>query len=176
MNTVTKTVLPNQADRMADYKLEEFDPPRYARVKYVPQESRPDRVVIEAQAFEVDANGNFISIKHGPKAGEPSRTSGTSHVIALSGISAGTHTLKPGWVKVPGSYDPSLPDGSVGGLPEGVPRVDSLPSQANTNDQVWYNNTLWRWDEGMIESVMRSKAEELAALLRNEEHFATFTL
>jgi len=41
-------------DRAAHYALGDN---KFARVVLVPQESKPDRFIVEAQAFEIDANG-----------------------------------------------------------------------------------------------------------------------
>lgn len=172
MERVTLPGLPEK--RAADYQLDGFDPPRFARVKYTPQESKPDRAQIECQAFEVDAAGNFVAIPNGPKAGEPSRTSGTIHVISISGV-GDTHTLQPGWVRVVGDYSPT-PNEAQSGLPEGAQILEALPASGGIGDHVYVAPTLYRWDVGMVESTMRAKAEELAGLIRNSTAIANFEL
>lgn len=167
MDKVTLPGLPDK--RAADYQLDGFDPPRFARVKYVPQESKPDRAQIECQAFEVDAQGNFVAWN-----GEPSRTSGSIHVIAKSGI-GDTHTLQPGFVRVVGDYaeDPGVGQDA---LPEGTVVLESLPPTGAPGDQVYVAPTLYRWDVGMLETIMRGKAEELAGLIRNSEAIGNFEI
>lgn len=162
MERVTLPGLP--AKRAADYQLDGFDPPRYARVIYTPQESKPDRKMIEAQAFEVDANGNFVA---NVVNGMPSRTAGTIHVISISGI-GDTHTLQPGWVRVVGTYhEENLPTGAV---------IGTLPATGNVGDMVFTGEHLYRYDAGMLEGVLQTKANELAQLLRNSTAIGDFEL
>lgn len=149
--------------RAAHYQLDGFDPPRYARVVYVPQESKSDRAVIEVQAFEVDASGNFVSWN-----GMPSRTPGTQHSISKSGI-GDTHTLQPGWVRVVGDYAAD----TVG---EGVTFSDVLPATGQPGDKVYIEPYLYRWDIGIIESTLQEKAKELAGILRGTDSLANFDL
>lgn len=162
--------IPNlPARRAAHFQLDGFDPPRYARVVYVPQESKPDRAQIEVQAFEVDADGNFVAWN-----GVPSRTSGTIHVIALSGM-GDTHTLQPGWVRVVGDYSPTPSEGQEP-LPEGAQTVAELPASGAIGDQVYVAPSLYRWDMGDVERILLGKAEELAGLIRNSAAIANFEL
>lgn len=168
MEKVSLPGLPER--RAADYMLSEFDPPRYARVIYTPQESKPDRKVIEAQAYEVRADGEFAKAPNGM----PSRTPGTNHVIAMSGV-GDTHTLTAGWVRVVGKYSQTpLMDQSP--LPEGTQVLTQKPSSGQEGDLIYVNETLYRWDIGMVESVMRAKAQELSDLIRNSQATVDFEL
>lgn len=159
MNRVTLPGLPDK--RAADYDLGDG---KFARVIYMPQESKPDRKMIEVQAFQIDAKGRFVSQPNGA----PSRTPGTVHVISTTGV-GDTHTLLPGWTRVVGDYNES-------NLPPNAKVMDALPNTANVNDQVYVDPTLYRWDEGMVESIMRGKAKELGDLLRNSMALADFEL
>lgn len=179
---IEKVILPGlPPKRAADFKLNAhngvpFEPPRYARVVYIPQESLPDRVVIEAQAFEVDAQGNLRS---NPKTGAASRTSGTRHTISLSGV-GDTHTVQPGWTRVVGNYS-EVADQSMGMLPvpEDAIRIEagaSLPPTGTDGAQAWKDGTLYRWSRGMVEDVMYGKAADLAGLLFNSNAVADFEI
>lgn len=166
-----KVTLPGLPDRRAaDYQLDGFNPPRYARVVYVPQESKPDRKQIEAQAFEVDSEGRLVPAANG----SPSRTPGTIHLIAASGI-GDTHTLQPGWVRVVGDYSPTPAEGQDS-LPQGAVEALSLPLTGTEGEMVYVSPVLYRWDAGMLESIMRAKASELAGLLRNAAALVDFDL
>ena len=157
--------LPNlPASRAADYRLDDFNPPRFARVIYTPQESKPDRKMIEVQAFEVDAAGVFVPAPNGM----PSRTSGSVHVISVSGI-GDTHTLQPGWVRVVGDYN-------IDTMPENAVAALALPISGSVGDLVYVEPTLYRWSEGMLEDIMKGKASELAGLLRNSLALGDFEL
>lgn len=162
MDRVSLPGLPEK--RAGDFQLDSFDPPRFARVIYTPQESKPDRITIEAQAFEVDANGKFVAFN----TGAPSRTNGSIHTINATGV-GDTHTLVPAWVRVVGDYN-------ADNLPAGATIASTLPATGNEGDQVYVEPTLYRWDIGMIEAIMRNKAEQLAGLIRNSEQLKTFDL
>jgi hypothetical protein len=162
MDKVTLPGLPER--RAADYQLDGFDPPRYARVVYTPQESKPAYALIEAQAFEVDTNGVFQSAPNGT----PSRSTATKHTVQLAGV-GDTHTLLPGWVRVVGTYD-------INNLPEGTQILDTLPESGTESDRIWCNNKLYRWSLGMVEEIMRGKAAELAGVLRNSAAMENFGL
>lgn len=167
-----KTTLPNlPARRAVDFMLDEFDPPRYARVIYSPQESRPDRKVIEAQAFEVDATGNLVAFD----TGAASRTQGTMHTISMTGM-GDTHTIVPGWVRVVGVFNAESPQGSPDALPEGTQVLSAKPASAAPGDLVLVGDTLFRWDVGALDRIVTAKAEELAGLLRNSAAAQDFDL
>lgn len=151
-----KTSLPGlPVRRAADYILDGFDPPRHARVIYVPQETKPHYTTIEVQAFEVDAAGAFCSAPNG----SPSCTAATPHQIMLSGV-GDTHTLVPGWVRVVGTFD-------IDTIPEVAQVLDVLPGSGSVGDFVWCNEKLYKWSIGMLEEIMQGKAQELAGMLRN---------
>jgi hypothetical protein len=163
---VQKVSLPGlPAKRAADYQLDGFDDqPRYARVIYVPQETKPDRAMVEVQAFEIDADGRFMCAPNGA----PSRTNGSIHVISMTGM-GDTHTLVPGFVRVVGDYN-------ADNLPEGAALATELPESGEPGDMVYIDPTLYRWDIGALETIMQGKANDLAGLLRNSEATVAFTL
>lgn len=170
-----KKTLPNApARRFGDYELEGFTPPRFARVIYQLIESKPDRKVIEAQAFEVDALGALVPYE----TGAPSRTPGTTHTIAASGM-GDTHTLAPGWVRVvpPSGTTWTLGDTAMPrNLPEGCEPVDALPEVGVEGQQVFFNEQVMAWSLGVVETILRGKAEELAGILRNAEQLGDLNL
>lgn len=151
------------AKRAQDFEL---DNSKFARVIYKPVESRPDRIVIEAQAFEVDAKGQFVAYE----TGEPSRTPSTTHTISVTGL-GDTHTLDPGWVRVVGTFD-----FNAGSVPEGTTKVTALPATGEEGDHVWYKEALYRWDKGVLLTILEGKAAELENLLKNSATLQTFTL
>lgn len=173
MNEVT---LPNMpAQRAQDFELTEFDPPRFARVIYSREESKADRAVISVQAFEVDVEGRFVASS--AINGAPSRTPATTQTIVKTGI-GDTHTLRPGFVRVVGSYSDDL-EAAIPGqqpLPTGTVTSDQLPESAVEGAQYWVNQTLYRWDAGELARIMRGKAEELSGILRNSDEFAELEL
>jgi hypothetical protein len=160
MEKVTLPGLPER--RAADYQLDGFNAPRYARVIYTPQESKPDRKIIDAQAYEVDANGNFVAAP----LGYPSRTPGTLHTIAMHGI-GDTHTITPGWVRIVGNYDPEATAGATNALPTGTEFVETRPATGTAGAFIWWQGQLYQWQEGILDQILRGKAEELAGILRN---------
>jgi hypothetical protein len=131
---------------------------RFARVVLVPQESKPDRFVVEAQAFEIDANGVLAP---GPD-GVASRTPGTQHTIARAAL-GDTATVQPGWVRVVGDYNAT----NVG---EDFEQVATNLVQRNATGK-FYNTTTgkaYRWDIGCLEEIRQGKAQELANILSQQ--------
>lgn len=162
-----KITLPGVPDkRAADYDLGDG---KYARVIYTPQESSSDRKVIEVQAFEVDGFGLFVATPNG----HPSRTPGTKHTIQTSGL-GDTSTLLEGWVRVVGDYS-ATPEGNQKPLPTDIVIADALPSVPET-EFAYILGTLYRWDKGVLETIMQGKAEELQRLLRASNSLADFNL
>lgn len=136
----------------------------YARVVIEVQNRRNDRVEIEAQAFEVNANGKLME---GPQ-GIASRTSGTPHTIELSGVAAGTHSLKPGWVRVIGTYDEAT-------LPPEVTRVTGKPTVDGTIGELVYDTTKgvqYRYVAGELEDLRQLKCAELLAVITQSNSIA----
>lgn len=158
------TQLPGLPEKRAfDFQMDEFNPPLYARVIYVPQESRPDRKTIEVQAFQVDENGAFVAAPNGAA----SRTAGTVHVIAVSEI-GDTQTFVPGWVRVVGDYS-ETPSDNQNGLPAECQVLDVLPVEGEVGDLAYVNPTMYRWDKGLLIVIMEGKVKELMGMLRNAE-------
>ena len=164
MNKVFLKGLPEK--RAADYDIGDG---KFARVLYIPQETGSDRNVIEAQAFQVDADGKFVATA----TGYPSRTSGSKHTIQISAL-GDTSTLVAGWVRVVGDYS-TTPEGAQRALPENA-WLEERPKKPAIGDHAYVDNTLYRYDGGMLESIMQGKAEELQRLLRSSEALAIFTL
>lgn len=130
---------------------------KFARVVVQVQNRRPDRVELEVQAFEVNSNGKLLE---GPQ-GIASRTSGTVHTVELSGVAVGTHTLKPGWVRVVGTYD----DAS---LPPEVARVTGKPTEPAAPGAKAYDpasGIQYSYSVGEVEGLRQAKCEELLAIV-----------
>lgn len=121
-----------------------------------------DRLIIDAQAFQVTDTGRFVA---GPD-GRPSRTPGTAHTIATSAL-GDTHTLHPGWVRIVGDYDHTTFEPTATRGP-GVP-VDPPDLIANPTGQHYDTDTGtgYRWDEGEVLRIAKSKVEELDRILAN---------
>jgi len=160
MSTLTPTTLGNRPDtlpprtRISDYS----SAGQSIRVTLKLVDPQPDRIVIDAQAFAVDARGAFLTAPDG----RPSRTPSSAHVIIASAL-GDTHTLTPGWVRVVGDYTEAT-------LPADVPRASGRPTDppaSNPSGQIYdtQTGTLWRWDAGELAHIETAKAQELLALL-----------
>lgn len=133
----------------------------YGRVILEIQNRKSDRVEVHAQAFQIDADGVLMSAPNGAA----SRTPGTDHVIATSGVAGGTHVIRSGWVRVVGDYNNETVD-------ESIPRVQAKPSAAGEiGDQAYdtETGTLYRFDMGELERIRQGKCEELLAIIRQSE-------
>lgn len=142
-------------DRATHYQM---DGGRFARVVLIPQEASPDRFVVSAQAFEVDAAGGLVA---GPY-GMSSRTPGTQHIIVRSSL-GDTHTVQPGYVRVVGDYDAL----NVG---DEFEKVEVNLTQKNETGK-FYNTVTeiaYRWDNGELETIRQGKVKELSTLLVQE--------
>lgn len=137
---------------------------KYARVILEVQQRKNDRVEIEAQAFEIDADGTLLSAP----SGAASRTSGTTHVIATSGIAGGTHTLKPGWVRIVGDYNEDTFNADA-------PRVTEKPTEAGEFNAQAYDTTTgigYRYDMGELERIRQGKCDEMLAIINQSSQLA----
>lgn len=165
------TTFPNRPAQLPPRtRLEDFttDGGVRARVSLRLRESEgSDRLVIDAQAFEVDADGHFVNAPDG----RPSRTPGTGHTIAASSL-GDTHTLQPGWVRIVGDYDPHTFESTA---PRGEGRPADPPDfDANPTGQ-YYDTTTgigYRWDEGEVLRVAKGKVQELERILANSAPIA----
>lgn len=141
---------------------------KYVRVSLKLTEAGPDKMMLDAQAYEVDANDVLVD---GPDA-RPSRT-GSSQSMVIPSSLGDTHTLHPGWVRIVGDYnaetfDPTAPQ--TEGKPSGEPDWET-----NLNGQ--HYDTLtgigYRWDkDGEVIRIARGKAEELLNIVRNSNPIA----
>lgn len=144
-------------------KIEDFsEDDKYIRVSLKLVEAGADKMMIDAQAFEVDSAGTLLS---GPD-GRPSRTPGTGHMIMPSSL-GDTHTLSPGWVRIVGDYDANTfePTATRGdGKPVTEPDLIENPTGQ-------YFDLLtgigYRWEEGETIRIARGKVTELMNILRN---------
>lgn len=151
---------------------------KFALVTYTIAREETDRVEVEVQAFEIDAGGNNVKVAVGRRTGQPSRTSGTTHVIPRSG-NGDTHRLRPGWIRVPGEFTP-MPGGIINGLPQGTPMLDALPATAELGDVVWLstngNGAAYRWVQGTLLDIMGGKVRELEQLIDQSGDMAELDL
>lgn len=119
-------------------------------------------VTLDAQAFEVDANGSNLIAPNG----RPSRTESTRHKIVASSLGK-THTLAPGWVDKIGDY-------TEASFPASVPRIEGRPS----GEPDWATNPTgesfdlltqraYRWDEGMTAHIVKEKINDMLLIIQN---------
>lgn len=118
--------------------------------------------VMQAQAFEVDMDGNFIPSPDGP----PSRTDLTPHTVMQTAITARTNTMGPGWVR---TLPPSQTTVDPSNLPEGTLTRTSLPAIGSVaiGQLVYVAPNLWLADEGEIRKCAMVKIDQLATVLAN---------
>lgn len=149
-------------------KIEDFTcDEQCIRVSLKLLQSDSDKLVLDAQAFEVDTSGTYLA---GPD-GRPSRTRGTQHVILASSL-GDTHTLNPGWVRIVGDYDQSTFEPTA---PRGTGKPSAEPDwEANPTGQYYDTATGigYRWDEGETLRIARSKVDELCGVIRNSAPLA----
>lgn len=119
---------------------------------------KPDTLVLDAQAFQVDAAGAMVCADDG----RPSRSPGSQHTVAMSSLSD-THTLKGGWVRDTGAYTAENfgPDAVHG---SGKPGDSADAAQPYFDDA---SGIGYRWDDGETMRVARGKAEELLRIIAN---------
>lgn len=154
--------------KAVDYQLGDINGPRFCRVVLEVQRRQSDRVEVEAQAFEIDADKRLVVAP----SGASSRTPGTTHVIEISGIAGGTHVLKPGWVRVVGDYTEDTIDPSI-------PHVTAKPTEPANIGAQFYDTTTgiqYRYDQGMLETIRQGKCEEMAAILAQSDALAALDL
>ena len=139
----------------------------YVRVSLKLVEAGADKMLIDAQGYEVDSQGSYVT---GPD-GRPSRTQGTAHMVMPSSL-GDTHTLNPGWVRIVGDYDettfePTAPRST--GKPADAPDLEVNPTgqHFDTSAGVGY-----RWDEGEVLRIARGKVDELMNIKRNSAPIA----
>lgn len=144
-------------DAALDYS---FGDNKFARVILEMSQSDNDMFIIKAQAYEMDAAGNYAMA---PK-GYPSRTRQTTHTVAASSL-GDTATLVPGWVRMapPNKVNYAMDSES---LPEGTQQLDALPATGNAGEHVMVGDTLYAWNIGVARQVAQGKVEELEQTLR----------
>lgn len=150
--------------RIEDYE----EDGKFFRVSLVLRESRnDDNVEIDTQAFEVDADGRFVT---GPD-GRPSRTSGNSNVVAASGL-GDTHTLKPGWVRIVGDYNQENfePTATFGpGKPTAKPNFETNPTGQHYDTETGIG---YRWERGLIQDLARERVKDMNRIRANSAPLA----
>lgn len=137
---------------------------KYCRVVLSVVAKRSDEIEIEAQGFQVDGNGALLTAP----SGAASRTPGTRHTIAVSGVAAGTHTIKPGWVRIVGDYNAETfnPDAE---------RVTAKPTGEAVIDTMVYDTVAgvgYRYDMGELERMRQGKCDEMLAILNQSDALA----
>lgn len=160
-----KTYANRPAKLAARVRIEDFlsDKATPTRVSLKLRESESsDRLILDAQAFQVTDTGRFVA---GPD-GRPSRTPGTAQTIATSGL-GDTHTLHPGWVRIVGDYNESTFEKSATfgpGRPIDPPNFATNPTgqHYDTDTGIGY-----RYEEGLVLKIARDKVEELDRVLAN---------
>ena len=152
METVTFIDNPTP-ERGGDYNL---DGSRYCRVCLRAPTFDSDLVRYKATAYQVDVDGNFVLAS----SGAPASTPETEHSVAKSGITAGTHTMDPGWViYIPApseNIDPSS-------LPPDWQSGSTFPASGNEGDKFYCtgDDVAYTWSIGEFERIRMAKAKEL---------------
>lgn len=147
------STLPSK-NALLDFELESG---QFARVTVEVLPSAADRVLLRLQAFQVDAEGNFVAYT----TGAPSRTSGITRAISTRGLND-TWTLKPGWIRV------HVPDGGPVVPPHGAIDVATKPVGEPADPLVWVyvdNKTYYRWDQGEVVRLAGFEARKLQQLI-----------
>lgn len=171
--------LPNCPAKGCDFTLRTKDKDgkdRYARVIYTVKSNDGQTMMVEHQAFEVDAKGNFVA---GPD-GKPSRTPSHMTEVHLSGTLGDkpTVSLKAGWVFYP---DPK-PVPSQDALPPGYTQGSGNPVDppADPDATPYYFDIIslqaWRWHPGAIEGPIADRAVELDTIVASSDVLTDFTL
>ena len=141
---------------------------KHIRVSIKLSQADPVNLVINAQAFEVDANGVNITAPDG----RPSRTGDTGHSVIMSAL-GDTHTLKPGWTRIVGQYDQESFEASA---PRGTEKPVAEPDWATNPTGQFYNTATdqaWKWDsEGEVFRLAKAKVEEMMNIIRNSAPLA----
>jgi len=121
-----------------------------------------EKLMIDAQAFEVDANGvNVIA-----PDGRPSRTPSTEQMVQASSL-GDTHTLNPGWVRIVGDYDETTFEASA---PRGTGKPTAEPDWTTNPEGQYYDMASgigYRWSEGETLRIAKGKVAELANIVSN---------
>lgn len=136
-------------------------------------EAGGDKLLIDAQAFEVNADGININAPDG----RPSRTPGTQHAVLATSLASvvnpdGTHTLNPGWVRIVGDYDAETFEPTASRSlerPSGEPDWDTNPTGQHYNAATGIG---YRWDEGEVLRIARSKVDDLISIISNSAPIA----
>lgn len=156
---MNETTLGNRPDPLAPLtRIVDFNADGvFVRVSLRLRQSAPATLTIDAQAFEVDASGAYVS---GPD-GRPSRTPESTHSVSTSGL-GDTHTLSPGWVRKVGTY--TAQDFELQAQPESPEAGDEYFDPAT--------DTAYRWDEGETLRIARGKADEMLRIRANSAPLA----
>lgn len=118
-----------------------------------------EHFVLAAQAYEMDAAGNF---KAAP-LGYPSRSKSSEHTVMSSAMGS-TINMDDSWAFVPGNFDPNNPGD--------VPVLDSVPEEPGDKygNKVYVTGLgLHKWTEGFADTVARTKAEDLQNVLKTSD-------
>lgn len=137
------------------------------RVSLMLHKSDTERLVLDAQAFELDAQDQFVVAPDG----RPSRTRSTEHTILATSL-GDTHTLHPGWVRIVGDYDQDTFEATA---PRGQGKPTDPPDWSTNPKGQFYDEDTgigYRWDAGEALRIARGKAEELCTIVRNSTHLA----
>jgi hypothetical protein len=129
------------------------------RVTLTKQGSANGHVHYEAQAWLVNADGQFIT----DASGFPIRTPGSVHGLHLSAVANRTATRDAGWVKVPSTIDPT-----AAGAPDGYELIEGAPTGESDRAAKYFDTTAtqaWAWSDGELEGWRQAKAEEMAQIL-----------
>lgn len=119
-------------------------------------------LTIDAQAFQVDAEGQYMAAPDG----RPSRSPGSKHVLHTSSL-GDTHSLHPGWVRIVGDYDAATFEKTAtrsAGRPVEEPDFETNPTGQHFNESTGVG---YRWSQGEAYAIALGKAEELLRIVKN---------
>lgn len=145
--------LPSHID-VRDFDLEDG---RYVRVfMELDTEVKVGHFHLSAQAYEMTADGNFVTAPNG----YPSRTERTTHTVIASAL-GDTAQLDDDWVRHDGQVSPET-------VIE-LQHVDQRPTEpaSEYGVLVWdtTHNHAWRWAEGFADGTARAKVQDMLAIL-----------
>lgn len=162
MNQVTLGNRPETLPPMT--KLLDYDAGdgKYVRVSMKLLGTANDTVTVNAQAYQVDANGNFTVAPDG----RASRTMDTNHTIATSSL-GDTHTMNPAWVRVVGDYNADTFEPSA---PRGIGKPTAPPDVAENPSKQYYDTAAgvgYRYDNGEISRIAEGKVNDMLGIITN---------
>lgn len=121
-------------------------------------------VSVTKKAVQIDADGNLVMQPNGLASG----TRTTSETVDLTGI-GDTHSWRAGWVRL---VVPAGENWRPDNLPERCKVADALPDKAEAGVRLYVDPSVYEWSDGLIASMVDSKADELLRVIQNSAQLA----